>query len=108
MRKNPPYAKRVSQSIQEGYSNCLYMFIGYDAWERARNFTMSRPTLLLPPYEDPSLYKWPVEGYEVLVLEREAFDDEFLNDLAYWLYEDCATKVTVWRYPDGKSLIFEK
>ena len=67
MRKSPPYAGRVIQSINEGYNNCLYLFIGANAWKKGSAFNMSQPTLLLPPYEDPGIYFWPVRNYDILI-----------------------------------------
>lgn len=108
MRKIPPFASRVQKSIIEGYKNNIYFYIGYDAQERASNMNISRPCLFLPPYECPSKYIWPVKNAEILVFEREKFNDEFLNDLAYWLFQDGASKVTVWKFENGESIIFNQ
>jgi hypothetical protein len=83
--KLPPFGHRVVKSIQDGYTNDIYLFCGINAWKKAKAFDVSRPTLCLPPWLDPLQFNWPVQNTDVLIFDTSGADDDYLNDIAYAL-----------------------
>ncbi len=60
-----PYGKAVTKG-----SN-LFIFAGPDAWERAKQ-RKNGNAMVLPEGDDPSSYRWPVKGLEVMLIWKDA------------------------------------
>lgn len=61
-----PYAREV-----QARPGNVYLFTGSDAWARARARREARgpgATLLLPPGDDPGMYRWPAVKAGILIV----------------------------------------
>jgi hypothetical protein len=69
--KLPPYGREVADAVHTGKNPNVYVFAGADAWKRASNRRDARgpgETMLLPPGEDPTAYRWPAVPGGVLIV----------------------------------------
>lgn len=110
MPKLPPYGKFLFEKIcKEGRpKNDIYLFVGTQAFKKAKEFQISRPgTLALPAYECPSQYFWPVNGCDILIFDTGYCETDYLNDLAYYLYQHHANIVRCV-LPDFTIITFDK
>lgn len=81
----PPYGRQLHPT-----SNCIWLFVGPAAWEWGAND--ARNKLLLPPEHDPSNYRWPVAGKDVVILDTGA-GDSYLRRIAWALLNAGAQRV---------------
>lgn len=105
--KLPPFGKYLA-NLDYPPKNDVYIFIGCNAWKDATDFQISRPgTMCLPPYHDPSQYKWPVSNCDILVFDTGYCDDNYVEDLALCLLINGANIV---RYVDTEQqlIIYKK
>lgn len=93
--KLPPYSKPLNYFLNSGKKpkNDIYFFCGWNAWEKAKAFSKYRFTLVLPPYEVPFIYKWPVNGCDVLVFEGGNLETRDIEEIAFCLLKDGAAIV---------------
>src|SRR5574338_269801 len=96
-KKYPPYSHILEHLIHSNHRprNDINLFIGNHAWKRAENFSISYPerTLILPPWHDPGMYDWPVKGCSLLIFDTGYSKNDYVNDLAFYLYQDGANIV---------------
>ena len=110
MLKLPPYGKYLDELQKQGikYNNSVYIFVGENSFKKAQNFQISRPTTMcLPAYDCPSLYRWPVKDCEILIFDTSFCEEDYLNDLAYYLFEAGASKI-VLSTTDFKIITFNR
>ncbi len=81
-----PYGKVVEALIdQRPY---IFIFIGKNAWKRARSFKdpYFPSTLVLPPNDSPFAYSWPVKDCEVYVLDTDVTRIAYVRGLFSCLF----------------------
>jgi hypothetical protein len=109
--KLPPYSKELYKKSKKGIlpSNDINIWLGKDAWKKANSFAISMPDrlALLPPWDDPNIYFWPVMGCDVLLMDAGGSDNEYIEDLVYYLYRHNANKVRLITH-DFNFIIFHK
>lgn len=109
--KLPPYAKPLYELITSGFhpNNDINVFIGNKAWNKGKAFSVSFPerTCLVPPWDSPCSYYWPVNNCDILVVDTGYANSDYLYELAECLYEHCAKIVRVIS-PDFKLSIYHK
>lgn len=95
MKKLPPYGENLHKYLASGRNpkNTVYCFCGMNAMNKAKFFSQYRFTLYLPPYENPNIYKWPVNKCEILLFETGNLEIRDIEELAYHLLHYGATVV---------------
>lgn len=90
--KLPPFALQQKAKRPQ---NGLWVFAGVNAWERARadQDKPSRLATLLPLHQDPTAYRWPVSGDEVVIIHTGGESPEALRALAAVLVQQGALLV---------------
>jgi hypothetical protein len=95
--KTPPYGKPLKDLIDSGYkpNNSVYLYSGQQAWERAKQRSISCPErlLILPPYHCPTIYHWPVKQCDILIIDTGFAEVEYIDDLVFCLYTEGASVV---------------
>lgn len=90
MIKLPPYSKNLYELIKKGGRPPSYvtLYIGLDAWNKGKYFSNEYPDriLVLPAWECPSIYFWPVKGCDVLIYDTGYADEDYVNDLTASLF----------------------
>lgn len=110
-KKNLPYSKPLRDLIASGYapSNDVNIFLGQYAWRNGKSFAIFHPdrTIILPPWENPNDFYWPVRECDVLVFDTGYAESDYLHDLAFCLYESeaCAVRMIC---PDFKLTVYHK
>ena len=68
-RQLAPFGRRLDAVLNSGRkpANCVFCFVGAHGWERAEYFSKRQAVLVLPPGDDPAVYRWPVAGLDCLV-----------------------------------------
>ena len=99
MKKLPPYSKPLFELFQNGLrsSNSINVFVGHYAWQKGKAFSISYPrwTIALPPWESAFKYIWPVEGYDICLIDTGGSDEEYLEETAFVLLESGARMIVV-------------
>ena len=103
MRKSAPY----SSTIDQDYIGSIYLFVGNHAWAKAKAFSVSRPTLCLPPFLCPFDYDWPVADADILIFDTGYCDDSYIEDIAICLYSYKA-KIVRSVAKDFSLIVFKK
>ena len=84
--------------ISKGYKpkDTIKIFIGTRAWQEAKEALEDYPvsTLVLPPWDCPKLYKWPVMQCSVIIKDTAGAEKDYLRDLAICLYRGGAETVS--------------
>lgn len=97
--KVPPYGKPLRALMESGNrpSNCIYLYIGKNAWDKGKNSSICRNsrTLALPFEKSPYLYDWPVNGCDILVIETSPVDTDYIDILAGILFGNEAKSITL-------------
>lgn len=96
LKQLPPYGARLAIPRD---NPTLYVSVGN--WSRARNNTR---TLVLPAGVHPALYRWPVLGLQVVVLDYQA-DSTITTALGVELAGAGATYAIVWRPPESMEMV---
>jgi len=105
--KLPPFGKYLENIKEIACINSIYLFIGPNSFTKAKDWFNQRPgTICLPPYDCPSLYRWPVKDCDILIIDTGFCESDYLNDIAYFLYLYGAVKVRCL-LSDNKLLIFD-
>ena len=111
MKKLPPYGKELFLLQQKGERphNSIYVYIGLNAWKLGSSSYISRParTLLLPPWEDPDVYDWPVDECDVLICKTSWADSDYIDDVVKSLFIAGATRAILLDY-DHNTIFFHK
>lgn len=97
-KKFPPYGKKLFEFYREGIkpSNDIFIFLGDDAWKRAKLFLEIHWTTLLLNDSKPNEYRWDfVRGSSVLIFDTSEVGSEIIRHLAYELLRWGATRVVV-------------
>lgn len=97
--KLPPFGKPLKDLLNSGQlpNNSVYLYIGNEAWDKGKISSYYRPTrtLILPPDCSPLLYKWPVNGCDILMIETTFLDTGYIENFVNILFEYGATRVTL-------------
>ena len=111
LKKFLPYSKPLSDLIKSGSapSNDVNLFIGNHAWKKGASFSVMYPqrTLIIPPWNNPSNYYWPVFQCNILIFDTGYAEDDYLEDLIICLYENDASKVRMIS-PDFTLTVYHK
>lgn len=83
----PPFSSNLKNFLASGRkpSNDIYFFCGINAWRKAKYFSRYRFTLCLPPFLNPAIYKWPVQGCSVLLFETGNLETNDIEEIAFYL-----------------------
>jgi hypothetical protein len=110
-KKLPPYAAPLQKLQLENNppANSVNIFIGMQAWKKAKAFSVSHPTrcIALPAWESPINYIWPIKGCDILIVDTGYAEKEYLEDLVYCLYQSGATIVRGVT-PDFSLIVYHK
>lgn len=91
MKKLPPYGKPLFELQKNSCrpKDSIYLFIGNKAWQKGESFSISIPErlLILPPWNDPNEYHWPVKECDVLIFDTGYAEVSYIDDLAFNLYQ---------------------
>lgn len=95
MKSFPPYSRKLANALLSGKipPNDVYLFVGYNAWNKAKAFNESHYSLCLPPYEPATNYEWKVAGCSILLFETGNLDAIHIEETAYCLLSAGATIV---------------
>jgi hypothetical protein len=110
-QKVPPYGKPLFSLQQKNLkpNNSVYIWLGNDAWQKGRNFSISMPTrtLIIPPWECPSFYHWPVKQCDILIFDTGYAELEYVEDLVICLYK---AKADIVRFisPSNELTVYHK
>lgn len=106
-RRLPPYGAALARDLMAGRVpwNDARIYVGADAWDRAKRHTASAPRLLLPPGDSPDHYRWPVEGCQVWVIAAGTVADSTLLRLAELLLDAGAEVVRISPPGGGMSVL---
>lgn len=88
-----PYGKSLAdfKPVQD-----CWLYFGSNSWECARARAANNlPTLLLPPDENPSDYRWPVHGWNVFAVQVGDFPLDDIKPFDQTLVNHGAAKVYV-------------
>lgn len=108
-KKVPPYGKYYFDLLNAKSSlpKIIHIICGQRAWELCNKYHANPPWLALPAYECPSGYLWPVAHAETVIYDTGYCEDDYLNDLAFCLYQSGAKLVRVV-LPNFDSFTIEK
>jgi len=85
-----PFGAELSFLIKNGYkpSSPINIYIGFKSWQEGKENYIISPlaTLVLPPWECPFEYFWPVKKCHVIVNDYGASQD-YLDDVFFSLIE---------------------
>ncbi len=91
MPKLPPFGKPLADLQAQGVApkDSVNIFIGNKAWKKGENFSISYPTrtLIIPPWQSPSIYRWPVRDCDILIVDTGYAEPEYITTLAIELYK---------------------
>lgn len=92
--KIPPFGKPLYELIQSNHhpQNSIYIFIGKNAWQDGKSSSLNRidRTLVLPPFDPPFLYHWPVNECDLLIYDSGGCEEEYIEEIAFCLLESQA------------------
>ncbi|MGD9107589.1 MAG: hypothetical protein PVI75_00250 [Gammaproteobacteria bacterium] len=94
----PPYGRKLFDARQHGYKpkNDVFLFIGKNAWQKAKDFTNWQDVLALPPNCEPDKFNWSVVNESsVLVFDTGNVNYTVIRKLAYILLLASASIVRV-------------
>ncbi len=91
MKKIPPFAKELYKLQKQGLRpiGSVYLWIGNQAWHKGKNFAFTYPSrcLVLPPWESPDAYIWPVKQCDILIFDTGYAELDYVDELAASLYQ---------------------
>lgn len=95
--KYPPFSKKIVDLLlkKEKITNSINLYIGCDAWRKGSVMHKSFPnfTMILPPYDSPLNYSWPVFNCDILIIDLGGCDEQYIQDLALQLFISHAASV---------------
>lgn len=103
MKKLPPYGRPLADLIEKGKKpeNDIFLFIGKNAWDKARDYENSSfYPLALPFSYYPDQYWWPVKNCNVLIVDTDYSVNE--NDKNRQLHFD---KISISLFKSGAALV---
>lgn len=110
-RNTPPYGAPLKKLIDSGKRpfNTISVWIGAKAWHKGQNFSQSYPlrTLVIPPWQSPYSYIYPVLQCETIIYDTGYAEDDYVDELAFCLFRDGATKV-LFVSPEYKIHLYKK
>lgn len=82
-KRIPPYSKTILTlfEAQRRPKNDIWLFLGKDAWRRAKGFSTHQCVLTLPEEAEPGDFYWPVQHCTVLCVETSQQPVKLLADL---------------------------
>lgn len=90
MPKLPPYSKNLYFLMKKGMfpKSYISLYIGLSAWEKGNYFSKEYPdrTLILPAWEEPTDYFWPVKKCDVLIIDTGYAEKKYVHDLTACLF----------------------
>lgn len=109
-KKLPPYSHNLIEKFKHNElpKNDVFVFIGKNAWQSAKIFSLSQTVLLLPPRESPYKYQWPVINLQVLVVNTGDVQDHLIKQTAHALLSSGAAIVRVIEKTTGSMTIFRR
>lgn len=111
MKKIPPYGKALYNLQKSGNppTNSINIWIGLNAWKKGQAFVASYPsrTLVLPPWENPLEFYWPVNFCDVLIHDMGGAEEEYIEDLVFELYK-CGADIVRYLAPNLTLSIYTK
>lgn len=93
-RKLPPYGQALAKALETNTLREVWIFVGDAAWSHVTRPAADGRTLL-PPGESPSVFRWPVDGLEVLAIQAGAVTEAALLELRDNLLNNGATVVRI-------------
>ncbi len=83
----PPYGQRLQAYLQQGLipKNSIFLFLGLQAWQKAKAFNNTQVVLLLPPNHSPYNYQWPVQKCSVLAFDTGGLAPNTIEQTAHAL-----------------------
>jgi hypothetical protein len=81
----PPYGGKLFAQMEAGrpVTNDIWLFAGHECWQYAQKFMTTQAVLALPRGEDPSNYRWCVQGLNIF-----ARDCTYLSKKYAWALEE--------------------
>lgn len=103
MQKLPPYGRTIDQT-----QDTIWVFAGWQSqvYPYVRHY--SRNTIGIFLWEDPQNYRWPVANRDVIVFCWLAYNDEYMERLAYTLGLNGANEVAVYSIPTHEQIIYTR
>jgi hypothetical protein len=86
-KKLPPYGKKLKQLLAQGEKpkNCIFLFLGINAWQSAKAFNHTQTVLVLPPEKSPYSFNWPVQECAVLAFDKGGLEPDYIEKTAHAL-----------------------
>lgn len=106
-----PYAHQLAAAITNGFTphNDIFIFLGCDAWRKARALREIHAVLLIPPEDNrtPDKFLWDfVRGLSVLIMVTSNVGHQLIRHLGYELLNAGASVARVLLcYTDPPELI---
>lgn len=80
-----PYGKNLQQLSEKPFY--IFIFMGKNAWIRAKNFHSHFPsTLVLPPKQSPFDFIWPINNHDIIILDTGITDVVYVRELVACLF----------------------
>lgn len=111
LKKIPPYSKNLFALQRQGLrpTGTINIWLGNEAWQKGKQGSIYKPlrTLILPPWECPTIYQWPVNQCDIDIIDTGFAQIDYVEDLAYCLYLAGADRV---RFTDSdyKLTVYHK
>lgn len=109
-RRLAPYSSNLAQrlALHDMPTNDVYMFIGYNAWQKSAAFADRQNGIICLPFnESPFDYTYPVSGCDVLLFDTGQCLQRYIEDVVICLF---AHDANIVRYisPNGLLTVFKK
>jgi len=107
-RKYPPYARKVNPSKWQ--PKHVFVITGPRAFDYAKSLYDSdqyQPALPCPENISPELYRWPMSGMDVTILNLGSTDD-FTESLIYELLKTGANLVVNVHHSTGAIIVYRQ
>jgi hypothetical protein len=106
-----PFSKKLEYLLSNNQKprNNIFVFIGVNAFQKAKAFETSQFVLALPYGDDPEIYRWSVRGCEPLVFDTGGIyvNANLIRKFAYILLESGAVVVRIMLL-DGRMVIYRR
>lgn len=83
----PPYGKEAAFLLSWGVQprNNIFIFAGFNAWQKARAFENTQVVLCLPLEVNPFIYFWPVNNCSILLVDTGGLSITDIEIISYCL-----------------------
>lgn len=105
----PPYGQRLQTYLRQGLTpkNSIFLFLGLQAWKKAKIFNNTQTVLLLPPGHSPYDYQWPVQQCSVLAFDTGGLAPTYIEQTAHALLMAGALSVHVILF-DYRLIVYRR